>query len=107
MDITKLKPKGPWVLVKVNAPEEKTKEGIYLPQGNLEERLGNATGVVIRVGDGYLNTKGKKKYKSLDLETGDTIMFRGFLQEANRPAGIIDREHSLIHADDIIGQVIE
>lgn len=110
MDITKLRPRGPWILVKVDPPEEK-RGSIYLPQGNLEGRMGNATGTVLSVGEGIPTTpkvfrKTGRKYDPIDLAVGAKIMFRGFLQEANRPGGILDREHSLIHANDVIGEII-
>lgn len=110
MDITKLKPKGPWILVKVDPPEEK-RGSIYLPQGNLEERLGNTTGTVLAVGDGTptpekVFRKTGRKYNPIDLQVGAKVMFRGFLQDANRPAGILDKEHCLIHFNDIIGEIL-
>lgn len=110
MDITKLKPKGPWLLVKVDPPEEK-RGSIYLPQGNLEDRLGNATGTVLAVGDGELTSdkifrRTGRKYDAIDLSVGARIMFRGFLQEANRPGGILDKEHCLIHIKDVIGELV-
>jgi co-chaperonin GroES (HSP10) len=110
MDIEKLKPRGPWILIKVDAPAEK--EGsIYLPQGNLQERLGNATGTVLAVGDGEPTTekvfcRTGRKYDPIDLQAGAKVMFRGFLQEANRPGGILDREHCLVHIRDIIGEIL-
>jgi co-chaperonin GroES (HSP10) len=110
MDITKVKPKGPWILVKVDPPEEK-RGSLFLPQGNLEERLGSSTGTVLAVGDGTFTPekvfkKTGRKYNPIDLEVGARVMFRGFLQEANRPGGILDREHCLLHANDVIGEIM-
>lgn len=110
MDIKKIKPFGPWILVKVDPPPEKSEGGIYRPQGNAEDRTGQATGTVLRLGKGNLN-QGKRaiksgKYDPIDLKPGMRIAFRGYLQEANRPSGVIDKEHTLIHVDDIIGEVI-
>ena len=108
MDVSKLKPYGPWVLVKADAPVKQTDSGIYLPDGNLLERLGHATGVVLSVGQGFFNIKGAKtKFTPLSVKPGDRVVFRGHLQEANRPAGSLDREHSLIHGRDIIGVLKE
>lgn len=102
--------RGPWVLVKVDKPSEKSGT-LYLPQGNLEERVGHATATVLRVGDGYPNSeKGirltGKKYTPSEVKEGDRILFRGFLQEANRPKQF-DREHCLLHLDDILGVLPE
>jgi len=104
-----VKPKGPWVLIKVDPPDEK-RGSLYLPQGNLEERLGNATGTVLAVGDGIpvadkVFRKTGRRYDPIDLKAGAKVMFRGFLQEANRP-GMLDRERCLIHANDIIGEIV-
>ena len=106
-----LRPMGPWVLVKVNPFTEKTKGGIYLPDGNAEERVGYRTGKVLAVGPGYYN-EGKKatkaKYLPLDLEVGETVAFRGFLHDVNKNhQGLDDPDQSLIHANDIVGVVIE
>ncbi len=112
MDVSKLRPHGPWILVKMDPPPEKSLGGLYLPQGNLDERLGNATGVVLSLGQGsLLSEKARKrtgrKYDPIDLDPGMRIAFRGYIQEANQVGGLLDREHSLIHVDDVIGEVLE
>lgn len=111
MDVSKLRPKGPWVVVKVDPPPE-MEGSLYLPQGNLAERMGNATGTVLKVGEGFYTTdkvrnKTGRKYEPIDLKEGDRIMFRGFLQEANQVGGVLDREHCLLNAADIIGVIEE
>jgi co-chaperonin GroES (HSP10) len=111
MDISKIRPKGPWILVKVDPPVEKM-GSLYVPQGNAEERFGKTTGTIIAVGDGKrtsdkVYSKTGRKYDSIDLQPGAKIMFRGFLQEANRPGGLLDREHCLLHVDDVIGEIVE
>jgi co-chaperonin GroES (HSP10) len=110
MEMNKLKPKGPWILVKVDPPEE-MRGSLYLPQGNLEDRMGSATGTVLALGDGTptkpaVAHRTGRKYDPFDLSIGARVMFRGFLQEANRPGGILDKEHCLIHANDIIGELL-
>lgn len=107
-DVKKIRPKGPWVLVKVDKPSEKSGV-LYLPQGNREERVGHATATVLRVGDGHPNNKKGimrtgKKYTPSEIKEGDRVLFRGFLQEANRPHQF-DREHCLLHLRDIMGIV--
>jgi co-chaperonin GroES (HSP10) len=110
MDVSKIKPMGPWILVKMESPPDQTEGGVYLPQGNLMERLGYSVGLVLAAGPGEFN-QGKAavsaKYKPIGVSSGDRVVFRGYLQEANRPGGVIDREHSLIHVSDVIGVLLD
>ena len=106
MDISKLKPYGPWCLIKVDPPKKQSEAGLYLPEGNQLERMGYASGVVLSRGPGFFMTKKKRgllKYTPIGVEVGEKIVFRGHLQELNRPGGYLDREHCLIHGQDIIG----
>jgi co-chaperonin GroES (HSP10) len=101
---SKIRPYGPWVLLQVDAFEEKTASGLYRPQGNLEDRLGNSTATVIGVGQGFFN-KGKRakdKFTHSGLKEGDKVLFRGFLKDANRPY-FDDNNCCLVHATDVIG----
>jgi co-chaperonin GroES (HSP10) len=109
--MTSLKPLGPWVLVHVDPFTEKTKAGVYLPDGNAEERMGYRTAKVLAVGPGYYN-EGRKaekaKYEPLDLEVGDRVAFRGFLHDVNKNHQALENpNHSLIHANDIVGVITE
>ena len=58
IDPSSIKAFGEWILVEVEKSPEKSKGGIYLPQGNLEESLGYSVGKVKSVGQGRFN-KGK------------------------------------------------
>ena len=99
-----IKPFGPWVLVRPDPPETQYKGVIYMPQGNVEERLSMASGVVEAVGQGDFNPKRREpKFIPLDIEPGQRIVFRGHIQEANR----VDRESCLIHVKDIVGEVVD
>lgn len=100
VDATKVYPVGAWVLVKVDPPPT-MKGSLYIPAGNLEERLGQATGTVLRVGKGEWSKKGGKRVDT-GIKPNDRVMFRGYLSDINRPGGILDREHCLIHARDIV-----
>jgi co-chaperonin GroES (HSP10) len=101
MDVSNLKAYGPWILVRAERPPRTSPGGIYLPSGNMEERLGQAFGVVLSVGQGKWNKKHTARIHS-GLKVGDRVWFRGFLQECNRPS-LLDSEHSLINQDDILG----
>ena len=105
MDVSKIKPYGPWVLIQVEDTVKVLDSGIYLPDGNLFERLGHSIGKVLAVGPGYFN-QGKKvtaKYAPVGVKEGDRVIFRGFLHVLNRPGnGITDRDQTLIHGKDLI-----
>lgn len=109
VDPSKIQAFGPWVLVKVEPPLEKTAGGIYRPQGNSEDKMGHSIGVVLSVGKGYFNQDKqgrplKKKFTSIGVEAGDRILFRGFLHDLNRyHQGIEGLQHSMVHADNIDG----
>lgn len=99
MDVSKIKAIGGWTLLKVDSPSEKSKGGLFLPQGNLEERLGHVTAEVLSVGRGP--TDKKNRLVPPGFSVGDTIMFRGYMQELQRPGGFLDREHCFIRIEDI------
>jgi len=90
---------GPWVLIKVKPSATRTKSGLYLPEGNLDERLGHSSGTVLSVGQGKVGKKGRVP---IGVEVGQEVLFRGFLKEANRPS-YGEPDVCLIHQDDIIG----
>jgi chaperonin GroES len=108
MDVSRLKPTGQWVLVKVDQADRVSKGGIIMPDGNILERLGHASGRVMNYGPGRLNPgkRAKTQHTPVDVKVGDTVVFRGHMQHANRPS-ILDREHCLIHETDIYGVLEE
>lgn len=99
---------GPWVLVTPDPPPEESKGGIYLPQGNVEERFGYATAVVGAVGPGiekYVKGKGMVHEHS-GLVPGDRVFFRGFLKDANTVDPFeVDDDQCLLHQQDCLGIV--
>jgi co-chaperonin GroES (HSP10) len=99
-----MKPCGPWVLIEPDPPERVTKSGLYLPQGNLEERKGVLSATVVSTGSGKLDRKGNRI--PVPLSAGDRILFRGFLQELWRPDGSTGKV-CLINIDDVLGTVEE
>lgn len=100
MDVKKVRAVGHWVIVKVDPPERISEGGIYLPEGNLQERKSMATGTVLSAGRGKIDGK---VFLEMPVKTGDRIVFRGFLQEAKRIGEPTDREHCVLHMDDILG----
>ena len=98
MDPTKIKPYGAWVLVKPDPTPRILDSGLYMPDGNLFERIGFSIGTVLAVGPGNFNKSkkaGTPKYCPLDVKVGDRVVFRGYQQNANRPGGVDDREFSM------------
>ena len=110
---SKIKAFGPWVLVKVDPDPEKFGDHIYLPQGNLEERMGHKTGVVVSVGQGHFNkcVKGrtpKTKYNPPGITIGERVWFRGMLHDVGKyHQGIEGKDFSMVHIDDIEGVIEE
>jgi co-chaperonin GroES (HSP10) len=103
IDPTKVRPRGPWVLVKTEEAPEKI-GSIYVPDGNLLERLGHRSAVVLSVSKGYYERSektGKEKFIRHDIQKGDRVVFRGHLKDANTHA--LPKNHCLIHVNDLIG----
>lgn len=100
-----VRPIGPWVLLKPDPPQRKSKGGLYLPEGNMEERLGHGAGTVLAVGSGKLDDKGKRVPPG--ISEGDRVMFRGYLKELHQPGGQFDKDQCLIHIDDIVATLGE
>ena len=103
MDAAQVKASGPWILVKPEPPPKKSKGGIFLPDGNLVERLGHVVGRVVSAGKGYYekNDKGKEKFVPQEVKVGDRVIFRGHLKDANKTA--LGDSHCFLHAKDLIG----
>lgn len=100
MDADRVKARGPWALVLPEKP--KNKSGVlYLPEGNLLERLGHSVALVVSISEGYYEVvKGKRKFTHNDVSPGDRVVFRGHLKEANR---VGDKGHCFINVSDIVG----
>ena len=96
---------GPWVLIKPLPFADKTEGGIYRPDGNLEDRLGYAEGIVESVGKGkYRDTKKYGRvFEHPGVVPGDRVYFRGFLKDANKPIPL-DDNRCFIHQDDLLGK---
>lgn len=99
MDVSKIRAVGGWALLRVEVPPETTPSGLYIPRGNLEERLGHAVAEVLSVGCGCMDKKGR--VVPPPFKVGDSVMFRGYMQELQRPS-MLDREHCFIRIEDII-----
>ena len=67
---TKVRPLDDRILVKPNDPEEKTKHGIYLPEGAKEKPM---SGKVVAAGPGKLSDDGSRA--SLSVKKGDAVVY--------------------------------
>lgn len=96
-----VKANGPWILVKPEPVRKKTDSGLYLPDGNLMERLGHIVGEVVSAGKGYYEkVKGKERFVRCEVSPGDRVVFRGHLKEANR---VGNDGLCFLHLKDLIG----
>lgn len=100
MDVENVKARGPWVLVKPEPVKKKTDSGIYLPEGNLLERLGHIVARVISTGPGYHDmVNGKRVFTPTEVVSGDRVVFRGHLKNAN----MVGRIHCFLNMKDLVG----
>ncbi len=67
---TTLRPLDDRVLIKPDDPEEKTRSGIYLPEGAKEKPM---SGKVIAAGPGKLNDDGSRA--PVSVKKGDTVVY--------------------------------
>lgn len=98
---------GPWVLVKPEPFPNKSAGGLYVPAGNLSERLGHVVAKVLSVGKGHfkdvkVDGRDTQKFYPAEIKPGDRVVFRGHLKNANRidfdPMG-----KCFMHQADLIG----
>ena len=91
---TTLRPLDDRVLIKPDEAEEKTKHGIYLPEGAKEKPM---SGKVIAVGPGKLNDDGSRTASS--VKKGDTVVYgkySGTEIEINNDKLMIVRDNELL-----------
>ncbi len=108
--VDSLKPMGPWILIRPD-PAPEMSGSLYLPGNSVSERIGHSIGTVLGVGDGVPSTAKQfrdsgKKYQEHEVRAGDRVVFRSYLQNANRPSQL-DRERCLIHVKDVLGILLE
>jgi co-chaperonin GroES (HSP10) len=104
MDAERIQAQGPWVLVKPEPVAAKSKGGLYLPEGNLLERLGHVVARVVSAGKGYYERSektGKERFIAQEVQVGDRVVFRGHLKDANKV--LMNETHCFMHARDLIG----
>jgi len=95
-DGTMFKPLGNRVLVKPEAPEEKTTGGILIP-GNVSNNP-TTQGTVVALGPGHRNAKGL--VTPSDLSLGDLVVWPG---RSGLDVEVEGTLHVLLDADGILG----
>ena len=86
----KVKPIGDRVLLKIQAVEEKTKSGLFIPQTAQEK---TQTGVVVEIGDDK---------DAVTVKKGDKVMYDKY---AGTQVEIDGSEHLIIKMPDIIAVI--
>lgn len=103
IDVDRVKALGPWVLV-CPEPKPKKQEGIYLPDGNVLERLGHCVARVLSSGKGYYEKlENREVFVPSTVKEGDRVVMRGHLSEANK----VGRNCCFIHQRDLLGVLDE
>jgi chaperonin GroES len=92
---TIVKPIEDRVLIKPNEAEEKTKSGIYLPEGAKEKPM---IGKVIATGPGKLNDKGVRT--ELSVKKGDQVIYGKY---AGTEVDIDGVKHMIVRENELLG----
>ena len=92
---TTIKPLDDRVLIKPTEADERTSNGIYLPEGAKEKPM---TGKVIAVGPGKLNDNGKRT--PISVKKGDTIVFGKY---SGTEVDINDEPHTILRESELLG----
>jgi chaperonin GroES len=88
-----LKPLGDRVIVKPDAPEEKTKGGIILPDTAQEKPM---EGKIVAVGTGKIDDSGKKS--PMELKVGDKVLYGKY---SGTEVKINDEEYLIMRESDV------
>ena len=91
---TKVRPLDDRVLVRANEAEDKTRSGIYIPEGAKEKPM---MGRVLAAGPGKLNDDGTRA--AMSVKVGDTVVYGKYAGTEIELSGeklIIVRENELL-----------
>lgn len=92
---TKIKPLDDRVLVKPDEAEERTKSGIFLPEGAKEKPM---SGKIIAVGPGKLTDDGVRA--AMTVKKGDTVVYSKY---GGSEIDIDGVEHKIIGESELLG----
>ena len=91
----KIKPLDDRVLLLPSEPEDRTKNGIYLPEGAKEKPM---TGKVVALGPGKLNDDGKRT--ALSVKKGDHVVYGKY---AGTEVEIKGDKHVIVKESELLG----
>ena len=83
------------ILVLPDVAEEKTKSGIYLPEGAKEKPM---TGKVVAVGNGKLSDKGERT--PLSVKLGDNVLYGKYAGTEIEIDGV---KHMIVRENELLG----
>jgi hypothetical protein len=85
-------------------PKKKNLNGVYLPDGNVLERLGHCVARVLSAGEGYyVEREGREVFEPSMVKPGDRVVLRGHLSKANE----VGKDCCFIHHRDLMGVLDE
>lgn len=91
----KIRPTDDRILVKPSEAQERTRHGIYLPEGAKEKPM---TGTVLAVGPGKLDDHGKRTAPS--VKKGDTVVYGKY---AGTEVELEGQKHVIVRESDLLG----
>ncbi len=94
---TKIRPLDDRILILPNTPEEKTKHGIFLPEGAKEKPM---IGKVIATGPGKLNDDASRT--ALTVKKGDTVVYGKY---AGTEIDLDGKQHMIIRESELLGLI--
>lgn len=109
MDISKIKPHGPWVLLKLDSPIlyegaggpcQKSTGGIFIPATAAQDKRGYCRAILLAKGNGELNPKTGVR-TPLPINVGSSVYIRWYLSELHRPYAW-DNDHCFLHQKDLL-----
>jgi len=93
----KIRPLDDRVIIKPNEAEDRTANGIYLPEGAKEKPM---MGKVVAVGPGKLNDDGSRT--ALSVNKGDTVVYGKY---AGTEIDLNDEKHIIVRESELLGIV--
>lgn len=103
MDPTKIRPVGPFVLLKTLPKKEKTEGGVLVLPETEEDKVGFVWAEVIAVGQGEYTKKGA--LARARVEPGEVVLVRRYLTEVTQLPNYwqLPDHHGFVHQKDLIG----